>query len=211
MLDRLSRFYRLNTGYEKTLRLIQALCLVALEIGSLDSITTKRVSAAKAQLALTRRCIRFWNFLDCFNRVSGLLGQDAPNPRKNNHTTTTTSPTGFLWLLEVAKWSCFGVYFLLEDLTLLHVAEIYPVPWAKTVTVEAFKFWYYALALSLFGAFWEWCVGGAGSVAKGPKKGRRGGAGAGAGAGKVKGRAGAAASKSGEGWVDWVWVWGCVV
>ncbi|PYI29516.1 hypothetical protein BP00DRAFT_496579 [Aspergillus indologenus CBS 114.80] len=201
MLDRLSRFYRLNTGYEKTLRLIQALCLVALEIGSLDSITTKRVSTAKSQLALIRRCIRFWNFLDCFNRVSALLGQDAPSPRKKNHTTAaaTTSPTGFLWLLEVAKWSCFGVYFLLEDLTLLHVAEIYPVPWAKTVTVEAFKFWYYALALSLFGAVGEWCVGGAGSGVKGTKKGRRGAAGAGAGKEKGRARAGAAASWSGGG------------
>ncbi|OJK02221.1 hypothetical protein ASPACDRAFT_114930 [Aspergillus aculeatus ATCC 16872] len=197
MLDRLSRFYRLNTGYEKTLRLIQALCLVALEIGSLDSITTKRVSAAKSQLALIRRCIRFWNFLDCFNRVSSLLGQDAPNSRKKGHAAAAAaSPTGFLWLLEVAKWSCFGVYFLLEDLTLLHAAEIYPVPWAKTVTVEAFKFWYYALALSLFGAVWEWYSGGgAGSVGKGVKKvgGKRGGAGA---AGKAKGRAGAGAAAS---------------
>ncbi|RAH43643.1 PEX11 domain protein [Aspergillus brunneoviolaceus CBS 621.78] len=126
MLDRLSRFYRLNTGYEKTLRLIQALCLVALEIGSLDSTTAKRVSAAKSQLALIRRCIRFWNFLDCFNRVSSLLGQDVPNPRKKSHAAAA-SPTGFLWWLEVAKWSCFGVYFLLEDLTLVSCLSTPPV------------------------------------------------------------------------------------
>ncbi|PYH46467.1 PEX11 domain protein [Aspergillus saccharolyticus JOP 1030-1] len=206
MLDHLCRFYRLNTGYEKTLRLIQAICLVTLELGVLDKLTTQRVLAAKSQIALIRRCIRFWNFLDCFNRVSALLGaaaSDSRTPRRH-----PPAPTGGMWFIEVAKWSCFGVYFLLEDLTLLHAAEIYPVPWAKTVVGEAYKFWFYALALSLLGAVWEWSglvgggagAGGSGSVSsKAANRGKKGGngkaGGAGA-AGKRKTEAGGAVSRA---------------
>ncbi|RAL13263.1 PEX11 domain protein [Aspergillus homomorphus CBS 101889] len=173
MLDRLSRFYRLNTGYEKTLRLIQAICLIALELGSLDSATTKRVQSAKTQLALTRRCIRFWNFLDCFNRVSALLGAPSSSTSKSKKpTASAVSPTGVLWMLDLAKWSCFGLYYLLEDLTLLDAANIYPVPWAKSATSEAYRFWFCALVISILGAVWEGMNAGA---VKGARKGKKGG------------------------------------
>lgn len=37
----------------------------------------------------------------------------------------------------------------------LHALNIWPVPWSSTVLVEANKFWFYALALSVFGAVYE--------------------------------------------------------
>jgi hypothetical protein len=32
--------------------------------------------------------------------------------------------------------------------------NVYPVYWNKPVIVEAYKFWFYALALSIVGALW---------------------------------------------------------
>lgn len=32
--------------------------------------------------------------------------------------------------------------------------NVYPVPWAKNIHTEAYKFWFYGLALSVMGGFW---------------------------------------------------------
>jgi hypothetical protein len=79
--------------------------------------------------------------------------------------------------LDLAKWTCFGLYFLLEDLTIvsecipqkrtaflvvcpkakmmqLHAMDVYLVPWEQRVMKEANTFWFYALSFSLAGAIY---------------------------------------------------------
>jgi hypothetical protein len=85
--------------------------------------------------------------------------------------------SGVVGVLEVGKWSCFGMYLLLETFTIvsflhpifkivisekhmrstqgltwikLDVMGIYKSSWAEDLCVEANKFWFYSLCLSLF-------------------------------------------------------------
>lgn len=52
---------------------------------------------------VARRYFRFFGFIDSFQRMSALLGKDG-----------FSSVAG---MLELAKCTCFGLYFVLEDLT----------------------------------------------------------------------------------------------
>ena len=54
-------------------------------------------------LCVARRYFRFFGFIDSFHRMSELLGKDG-----------FSSVAG---VLELAKSTCFGLYFVLEDLT----------------------------------------------------------------------------------------------
>ncbi|KAH8424866.1 PEX11 domain protein [Aspergillus melleus] len=162
-----ANFTRTSAGLEKTLRLIQAVAQIAAEV-TIDRTVAKRWDAAKGQLALTRRFFRFFNFIDCFDRVSSLLGGNGSNE-------------GVLTLLiELARWTCLGGYFLLEDLTILHAMNVHPTTWTwnRPVLEEAYKLWFYALSLSIVGALWSLLfVVGTNSSAKGGKKGGKKGAG----------------------------------
>jgi hypothetical protein len=54
--------------------------------------------------------------------------------------------------------------------------NIYPVAWNKPVLVEAYKFWFYALALSIVGALWGLLFGSAcASVGKAQQDEKKGG------------------------------------
>ncbi|GIK05597.1 hypothetical protein Aspvir_009710 [Aspergillus viridinutans] len=143
-IKQFSNFTRTGAGLEKTLRLIQALATIVIET-SIDNETVTTWSTAKSQLALTRRFFRFFNFLDCFERVYALLGSSSSSSAADRLPAT---------LLELGRWTCLGLYFVLEDCTILHAMNVYPVYWNKPVLVEAYKFWFYALALSIVGALW---------------------------------------------------------
>lgn len=101
--------------------------------------------------------------------------------------------------LELAKWTCFGLYFLLEDLTIvrkfnvfltrsmfliantvqLHAMDVYLVPWEQRVMKEANTFWFYALSFSIAGAIYGLIFSGSGktpSKAKEDKKNVKNGA-----------------------------------
>lgn len=52
-----------------------------------------------------RRFFRFFGFIGSFQHVSDLLGKDGVN-----------SVAGWL---DLAKYTCFALYFLLEDLTIV--------------------------------------------------------------------------------------------
>ncbi|GES63639.1 hypothetical protein ATEIFO6365_0007032600 [Aspergillus terreus] len=141
LVKQFSNFTRTSAGLEKTLRLLQAAAQIATET-TVDQVSALRCGQARSQFALTRRFFRFFNFIDCFERVFGLLGGNLSD--------------GFLLLaIELVRWSCLGLYFLLEDLTILHAMNIYPVPWNKPVLVEAYKFWFYALSLSIVSSLWR--------------------------------------------------------
>ncbi|KAF7714476.1 Uncharacterized protein PECH_004932 [Penicillium ucsense] len=138
MVSQLSRFLNSGNGLEKTLRLIQSLSQIAavFTVGS----SAVRFTTAKAQLALTRRFFRFFGFIGSFQQVSDLLSKDGMGTVAG--------------ILDLAKYTCFGLYFILEDLTILHAMGVYLVPWEPRVMQEANTFWFYALAFSIAGAVW---------------------------------------------------------
>ncbi|PWY70910.1 hypothetical protein BO70DRAFT_124496 [Aspergillus heteromorphus CBS 117.55] len=188
MLTHLSRFTRTTPGLEKTLRLFQSFCVLALQLDlHLDAVVVARCGVARSQLALTRRFLRFFNFIDCFNKAFALVGGSSRSvslsPGKQTKglgsSSASGSTAGFKSALEICKWGCFGLYFLLEDVTLLHATGIYPLPSPlnKTVLTEANKFWFYALVFSLLGAWWgvlfPTTSSSPGSSSKGTKSGKK--------------------------------------
>lgn len=79
-------------------------------------------------------------------------------------------------MLELAKCTCFGLYLVLEDLTMvgyslscpmndtdhkfqLHAMGVYAVSWNDQVMDQANTFWLYALAFSIAGGVWTLLVG----------------------------------------------------
>ncbi|KAJ5081891.1 peroxin-11B Pex11B-Penicillium chrysogenum [Penicillium alfredii] len=165
MMQHFSRFIKSGPGLEKTLRLIQAVAQIgaALSVGSLAvQLTTAKLQFSLGRFGLktnfaraidlwsrelltavmcsARKYFRFFNFIDSFQRVSVLLGKEGIG-------------SVAAWL-ELAKWTCFGLYFVLEDLTILHAMSVYAVPWNDRVLREANQFWFYALLFSLAGGGW---------------------------------------------------------
>ncbi|KAE8373356.1 peroxisomal biogenesis factor 11 [Aspergillus bertholletiae] len=139
-LRQFSNFTRTTAGLEKTCRLIQSFAQIAIELEITPASTTiAQWETARSQIALTRRFFRFFSFIDCFSQVYGLLGGAQDQGL-------------FMTLVEIGRWSCLGLYLVLEDLTILHAMDVHPVAWNAPVLVEAFKFWFYSLALSVFGA-----------------------------------------------------------
>ncbi|KAA8650798.1 PEX11 domain protein [Aspergillus tanneri] len=140
-IPQFANFTRNTAGLEKTLRLIHAVALIASVTTEHGSALAKQWTTTKSQLALTRRFFRFFAFIDCFDRVYGLLGNGS-------------SEGGLTFLIELARWICLGLYFVLEDLTILHAMNVHPVSWNQAVIEQAYRFWAYALCLSVVGAFW---------------------------------------------------------
>lgn len=58
-----------------------------------------------ANTAIARRFFRFFGFIESFQRVSALLNKEGMG-----------SVPG---CIDLAKWTCFGLYFVLEDLTIV--------------------------------------------------------------------------------------------
>ncbi|KAJ9385874.1 hypothetical protein DTO063F5_4081 [Paecilomyces variotii] len=137
-----ANFTNHGIGLEKTLRLVQALAQVGAEVlVDTGEELAKRCAIAKGQLALSRRYFRFFKFFECFERVTALLSTTGQND--SIHTT-----------LELGKWSCLGIYLVMEDLTILDAMGVYSTSWSDWVLLEAHKFWFCALSLSLLGSLW---------------------------------------------------------
>ncbi|KAJ5784280.1 peroxin-11B Pex11B-Penicillium chrysogenum [Penicillium pulvis] len=145
MSSKLTRFVNNGAGLEKTLRLIQSVAQIAavFTVGS----TAVQLTTAKLQLALTRRFFRFFGFLQSFERVSTLL--------------TNGSIGSVAGWIDLAKWTCFSLYFVLEDLTILHAMGVYAVPWEERVMREANTFWFFAISFSLVGSVYALLFSGA--------------------------------------------------
>ncbi|CAI7654364.1 unnamed protein product [Penicillium glandicola] len=156
MIQQFSRFVKSGAGLEKTLRLIQCVSQVVAAL-TVSSALAVQLTTVKLQLALTRRYFRFFGFIDSFQRMFALLGKDGFG-----------SVGG---LLELAKCTCFGLYFVLEDLTTLHAMGVYAVPWNDSVMEQANTFWFYALSFSVAGTIWALLVGPAEQPSK--KNGKR--------------------------------------
>ncbi|KAH8599773.1 peroxisomal biogenesis factor 11 [Bisporella sp. PMI_857] len=82
-----------------------------------------------------RRYFRFFRFLDCFQKAQECFDSEGG------------------WsdiVFGVGKWSFLGLYMGLESLTIVPGCNgIYPTSWAETFMVEANKFWFYSLVLSV--------------------------------------------------------------
>ncbi|KAJ5822386.1 peroxin-11B Pex11B-Penicillium chrysogenum [Penicillium robsamsonii] len=144
MIPQFSRFVKSGAGLEKTLRLIQCVSQVVAAL-TVSSALAMQLTTVKLQLALARRYFRFFGFIDSFQRMLALLGKDG-----------FSSVAG---MLELAKCTCFGLYFVLEDLTTLHAMGVYAVSWNGRVMDQANTFWFYALSFSVAGAIWALLAG----------------------------------------------------
>ncbi|KAJ5173479.1 uncharacterized protein N7500_001410 [Penicillium coprophilum] len=160
MIQQFSRFVKSGAGLEKTLRLIQCVSQVVAAL-TVSSALAMQLTTVKLQLALARRYFRFFGFIDSFERMFALLGKGG-----------FSSVAG---VLELAKCTCFGLYFVLEDLTTLHAMGVYTVPWNGRMMDQANTFWFYALSFSVAGAIWSLLVGPAEQPFKknGKKKNRK--------------------------------------
>ncbi|RDW85207.1 hypothetical protein BP6252_02797 [Coleophoma cylindrospora] len=130
---RTSKFTNDAAGLEKTLRLLQSLSLII----AANVVQPAGWNQAKKQFALGRRYLRFTKFIDCFNTAYSAFS--APGSEKS----------GVVVLLEVGKWSCLGIYLLLESFTIMDAMGIWSTTWAPKLFNEAMKFWFYSLTCSL--------------------------------------------------------------
>ncbi|KAL2061866.1 hypothetical protein VTL71DRAFT_7244 [Oculimacula yallundae] len=128
---KISRFVGNAAGLEKTLRLLQSIVQV-IAANSLPASAVQWLQARK-QFALGRRYLRFLKFIDAFS-----LAFEALSTRN-----------GILAILEFGKWSCLGMFLLLESCTILDAMGVYRTSWASWVFVEAMKFWFYSLILGI--------------------------------------------------------------
>ncbi|KAL4932009.1 PEX11 domain protein [Aspergillus undulatus] len=140
-LKQLSTFTSQTAGLEKTLRLIQASAQVV-GFTSDDKTLAAQCLAARDQLALGRRYFRLLDFYPCFERVHGLM---------NSPSSSGT----LLSVMELAQWTFLGLYLFLENFTILHDMNVARVDWYRPLMLEANKFWFYALVLSIVRSAWE--------------------------------------------------------
>lgn len=132
-------------GIEKTLRFIQAVCTIlssSIFISYVpNSVYAVKSASAKNQIALARRYLRFFKFIDCFD--AGYKAWLVPAPLEADAVKK---------IATVGKWSFLGVYFFMENLTILDAMDIWPTAWAQEVFFECHKWWFFGLALSVMGS-----------------------------------------------------------
>ncbi|EED21076.1 PEX11 domain protein [Talaromyces stipitatus ATCC 10500] len=132
-------------GIEKTLRFIQAVVTIlssSIFVSYIpNSVYAVKCASAKNQIALARRYLRFFKFIDCFD--AGYTAWLVPAPLESDAVRKIAS---------VGKWSFLGVYFFLEDLTILDAMGIWVTPWAQELFIECHKWWFFGLALSIIGS-----------------------------------------------------------
>ncbi|CZT00615.1 related to PEX11 domain protein [Rhynchosporium graminicola] len=133
-------------GLEKTLRLLQSISQV---VGAnLLPAAAAPWLRARAQFALGRRYLRFLKFIDAFSLAF----------------ETLSSRSGVVAFLEFGKWSCLGMFLLLESCTILYAMGVYRTSWASWLFVEAVKFWFYSLCFGILRAIYElWNLSWAGT------------------------------------------------
>ncbi|KFH42503.1 hypothetical protein ACRE_067470 [Hapsidospora chrysogenum ATCC 11550] len=150
----LANFTNSTDGLDLTLRLIQAVTVVAAHLLVVDNVAVERCWIAVSQLALARRYLRFFCFLDCFYKAHGLV----------TGSSTSGAPS-LLKMMEIFESTCLGLYFVTENMTMLHDMDIWLVPWYTPVLMEANKLWLYAIVLSIARTMWKLLSSGGQSVA----------------------------------------------
>ncbi|KAH7313200.1 PEX11 domain-containing protein [Rhexocercosporidium sp. MPI-PUGE-AT-0058] len=143
VVTKVSRFVSNAAGLEKTLRLLQSFSQVV-AANSLPPAAAPWLQA-RTQFALGRRYLRFLKFIDAF-----ALAFEA-----------FSTYSGIIAVLEFGKWSCLGMFLLLESCTILDAMGVYLTGWAAGLFVEAMKFWFYSLSMGILLALVElWDLSG---------------------------------------------------
>ncbi|EME40591.1 hypothetical protein DOTSEDRAFT_177660 [Dothistroma septosporum NZE10] len=140
MLASIVRYADDTAGLEKTLRLLQGLCTIA--VGLVESAPQEAAYWVKlrAQLALGRRYFRLLKWHPCWDNAITSLGGNKPPLYKT---------------LDVAKWSFIGMYFFLEMFTMTNAIGATSFEWAPMAQREANKCWFYGLIFSILVSLYE--------------------------------------------------------
>ncbi|KAK8069026.1 hypothetical protein PG994_005642 [Apiospora phragmitis] len=172
------RFSTDSVGLERTLRLFQAIIqilfaypllqdMVLLPLlnynhtpdakGIINLATTQPILLALRQrLGLVRRTFRLFRCLESFRVAQrlytshSLLGPSSGNPQRQRPSWVQTE----VWL-DVLSRTFNGMYLLLEASTMAEALQIeglavWSPEWARTLTVEAQRFWLFALVCAVF-------------------------------------------------------------
>ncbi|EXJ86130.1 hypothetical protein A1O1_06500 [Capronia coronata CBS 617.96] len=119
-------------------------------INSPLAIEVAQWATAKNQFALARRYLRLFKWIDCFT-VAHAEYQAYGNtpPRPNDEKEQKASGDNVRILLSVLKWSFLGIYLFMEMFTITNALSITSYSWGPALQIEALKFWFYALAVSV--------------------------------------------------------------
>ncbi|RFU28854.1 hypothetical protein B7463_g7497, partial [Scytalidium lignicola] len=79
---------------------------------------------------------------------SVLRGKDGHDILGRSSAAVCVS-TGLDALLDVGKWSCMGMYLIMESSTMLDAMGAWKTTWAAQCLLEANKFWFYSLVFSI--------------------------------------------------------------
>ncbi|KAK6579889.1 hypothetical protein PZA11_007597 [Diplocarpon coronariae] len=137
-VTQVSRFVGDAAGLEKTLRLLQSLAQVVAAC-SLTATAAAPWLQARKQFALGRRYLRVLKFIDAFTFAFDIFSRRS----------------GLLAVLEFGRWSCLGIYLLLESFTILDEMGVVSTTWAAGLFLEAMKFWFCSLVLGIFSGILE--------------------------------------------------------
>ncbi|KAK7932477.1 hypothetical protein PG985_003189 [Apiospora marii] len=173
-LDHFVRFTTDSVGLERTLRLFQSIIqilsaypllqdLALLPLlnynhasgakGIITLATTQPIlSALRQRLGLVRRTFRLFRFLESFRAAQLLYTSDAllgPSSGKKHPSWVRSE----VWL-EVLSRTFNGMYLLLEASTMVEALQIeglaiWTPEWTHTLTIEAQRFWLFALVCSV--------------------------------------------------------------
>ncbi|GAB7340235.1 hypothetical protein MBLNU457_6700t1 [Dothideomycetes sp. NU457] len=130
---KVAKFLNDAAALEKTLRFFHAVSQI-FEVVSTTTTAAVAFTKAKNHIAVSRRFFRLHKWIDCWTVAQAQASTDQDDIRK---------------ILSVAKWSLLGMYFFLEMTTITNVMGITAYDWADTAQLEALKFWFYAIAVSI--------------------------------------------------------------
>ncbi|KAF8859452.1 hypothetical protein BDZ45DRAFT_356468 [Acephala macrosclerotiorum] len=133
ILTKTTRFINDAAGLEKTLRFLQSFVQI-IAAYSLTTSAAKPWLQARKQFALGRRYLRIIKFVDAFTF---------------SYQAVVNGGVTITGLLEAGKWSCLGMYLLLEASTILDAMGVYRTTWAQPLFVEAMKFWFYSITCGI--------------------------------------------------------------
>ncbi|KAK4494712.1 hypothetical protein PRZ48_014068 [Zasmidium cellare] len=139
MLQEIVTFTDSAAGLEKSLRLFQSLCTIAVGLSTTAEDLALWVKL-RAQFALGRRYFRLLKWHPCWSAASTALhGQGAP----------------LKTALEVSKWGFLGMYFFLEMFTISNALGATSFEWGPKVQMEANRCWFFALVASILVSGYE--------------------------------------------------------
>ncbi|KXJ88526.1 peroxisomal biogenesis factor 11 [Microdochium bolleyi] len=183
-LDQFIAFTTDTVGIERILRLVQALaqvfatCALPFELllTAIAAHTGRKASpeltlailiAVKQRFNLARRFFRVFRFVESFRaaqklyaRASSTVGQQK---QKDSSTGNTNNIGADVWL-DIFGHTFNGMYLLLEATTIIDVLDIdglsvWDAPTRATISVEAQRFWLFALVCGMLSGLWKmFCI-----------------------------------------------------